>query len=284
MESRYSKNLCAFIDILGYKQLVESAEKSNEPLKIIFNLENMISEAIEKYIESRNKYKDLQISYEIFSDSIIITSALNEDETEEDMCMKIFDLALIVAGIQVQALNWDILFRGAISIGNHYRSSKVMFSKALTNAYMAEENNAIFPRVIIDTQNSKDKIFNSKRVLDGLLNTGLLAKYNDIYFIDYLGRAKSIGILGEEHRKMIISNLDKYKESERVFEKYIWLASYYNLRVAEDDIDIIPINKTLDDKFKFRVDSNPGIIILDENNEVTVIDINKMKHGETIYL
>ncbi|SHI36987.1 hypothetical protein [Clostridium intestinale] len=294
-KKEYNKSLCAFIDILGYKDLIDKAEESSEPLIIINKIEEIIEVCIKEYLDSKNTEDVNKYSYEIFSDSIIITTQIEHDETsegyEEYLYKEMYILCLIVAGIQVQSINYNIIFRGAISIGNHYRSKNLMFSKALVNAYKSESNKAIYPRIIIDTCYCNDKDLKSEKLLNSLIRSGLIFKDKDIYFVDYIGRINSLRYFGDfsernlkKHKTFIENNMKDYYNQSEVLKKYVWLASYYNYKLRIDDKDL-EIN--LDGYQKVELEEQirfTSVFIVESDEGKRIIDPSKISPGTTIIL
>lgn len=304
----YTKNLCAFIDILGYKNLVNDSEKNSNAISIIKKLEEIIGKTITEYIEYSSHGNMGPFDYEIFSDSIIITTPISLDYDDYSQSQvkcdtyirylrdKLFELCLILSGIQMQALHADIIFRGSISIGNHYRSQKIMFSKALVNAYTSETKNAIYPRIIIDTIYQNDAL-NSKEILESLHRMGILLKDNDCYFVDFIGRMLTFRTWSPEVtqysiielKELIEKNLKIYEINEgskKVFNKYIWLANYYNFQVKDTDLKInIKNPNIIETNFQKATQQHAGIIIYDDDNNIEkVIDLTKLKPNEQIWL
>ncbi|MCE5221187.1 MAG: hypothetical protein LLF98_07945 [Clostridium sp.] len=305
-DTGYTKHLCAFIDILGYKNLVNDSEKKNNSISIIKKLEEIIGNVITEYIEHSSHGNMGPFDYEIFSDSIIITTPITLDygdynrsqlELAPYICYlhdKLFQLSLILSGIQMQSLHADIIFRGSISIGNHYRSSKIMFSKALVNAYTSESKNAIYPRIIIDTVYQEDAL-NTKEILESLVNMGILLKDNDYYFVDFIGRMCTFNTWSPEIteinlmelKELIEENLklaSKDDSPKKVLHKYIWLAKYFNFSVKYTNLKINIDNPTVvKTNFQKAIPQHPRITIYDDDDNIEkVIDLTKLKPNEEI--
>jgi hypothetical protein len=293
----YKNHLCVFIDILGYKNLVDQAEESKEPTLIIDTIEKIIQECIIEYIDFKNEGDNKKYSYEIFSDSIIITVLVKDCDNKEEYINHIYYelslLILIICGIQIRSLMHNIIFRGAVSIGNHYRSEKVMFSKALVNAYNSEKDDAIYPRIIIDTIHNKDEALRSNKLLDSLVYSRLLLKNKNSYFVDYIERIYQLGAISFElsrmylvqHKELIENNLNLHKANDKVLNKYIWLAKYHNYRVGKRDKELeIYLEDSQECKFEESSKKAPAIFIENEEGTMSILDLKNMKPGDTIYI
>lgn len=274
---KYRKHLCAFIDILGYKNLVETVDKSSNPMLFIKKLESLIQKGITSYIKFMNESpkklcpdKSKEFNYEIFSDSIIITTSIEDDISEGDFTRKLICLCLILAEIQVESMQYGIIYRGGISIGNHYKSKNILFSKALVNAYLTESEEARYPRIVVDTIHNEDNYLTFPRVLETLLEAELLIKDDNCYFVDYVYRLKRYGYrYVEKHKKYIETNLVSNKETTKVLEKYIWLAEYHNYKMINSWKDYrININETVNPCFEGRTTRTSFVETYDEENNL----------------
>lgn len=251
----YSKNICAFIDILGYKNIVEEAEKDKEnPIKTIKKLENIIQECIKEQIERFGEMdENIKFDYTIFSDCICIVTPIKYELSEDPRFTyskdysddyinanqkRLYLIVLLLADIQMLALEHNIIFRGAITVGNHYSSENVMFSNALVKAYTAESKYAIYPRIILDNTHDND-FLNLYQVINAMVHNGLTVRDKDIVFIDYVGRINNMRMIGpgfterhlSYHKKFIEDNLTIYRDDKKVLKKYIWLAKYHNFKL-----------------------------------------------------
>jgi hypothetical protein len=132
MEIKYTDKLVAFIDVLGFANLVYSDTK--EPLLKYFNY------VIEEFTADSATY---HFDYLLISDSIVIYA----DATKEN-----FELMCIaISKLQMKLITRGIIVRGGLSSGGLYidKSKSIIVGTALINAYQLE-NEAQFPRVIID--------------------------------------------------------------------------------------------------------------------------------------
>ncbi|MGJ1501389.1 hypothetical protein [Sphingobacterium multivorum] len=159
---RYSRKIVAFIDILGFKQIVEQSESDRSKLELIYNALEFLKgreqngEWNSRYIviEEDAQKKDLT-AFEIaekthctcFSDSIVISVDCEDDsKLNESLSTMIANIATIGA----RFITEGILLRGAISIGNLIHSSNgLIVGPALVDAYQLESTVAKTPRIIL---------------------------------------------------------------------------------------------------------------------------------------
>lgn len=163
MKVEYKKGFVVFLDVLGFKNMVK-----NEKSKIERYLDIVYRE-IEK-LKNIDIKKD--INNIVISDSIILSV---DTKTSCKENIKIFShLCLFVALVQEALALENIWLRGAISFGDIFfdEKRKQIIGQGYINAYLLEEKQAIYPRVIIDNriinfleQNSSKELIKSVNAL-----------------------------------------------------------------------------------------------------------------------
>ena len=251
----YTEHFFAYIDIMGYKCLINEVEKGEkDAIEVISSLKELIEERIQGHIDETNtSWRDSDysaiIKYIIFSDCICLYAptyperkemprSIYSDKYSQEYIDRNYILLnqfiLMVADIQMFGLRNKLIFRGAITMGNHYSDNTIMFSKALVDAYLAETNDAIYPRVIIKT--TDDNYLGMYQTINGLINDGKALRDGNSIFVDYIGRINALRYINPElakmyilfQRQIIIDGIENNKDNMRVLEKYKWLAEYYN--------------------------------------------------------
>ena len=251
MEYTYLKHLFVFMDILGYKSIVDEAENNiEEAAHIIKNIDKLVSNCIKKQLDRLQK--DFETDYVIFSDSICV--AIPIEKTQEDKYMdylaeRLRFLTYIVANIQLYALEYGIILRGAITIGNYFRNENIMFSKALIDAYTAESKKAIYPRVILYHESSDELLtayIKAKITYGEFL---YLQEEEDFVFVNYLANANEfynsifIRELVIKQRNIIEQGIIKFEENDVLLEKYAWLMNYHNTILHKKFSDLLVTDK-----------------------------------------
>jgi hypothetical protein len=248
---QYEERLIAFIDILGFKDIVRRSERSPRTLKLIYDSLSFL-----KMRENGSKW-DIQLieieedaqkknlaEFDIsdrtfcssFSDSIAVSVSYNEDNINESFSTLVANLSLVGARLMTSG----VLFRGGITSGNIHAENGIIFGQGLIDAYELESNTARFPRILI-----------SEKLLKKL-NYPLLSKHDRYPYHQYLKRFGD-GCVGfhqmiyfevlqnwvkmsetrlisslEKIKSTIIKGLDSTFEIPTVYEKYVWLKSEYN--------------------------------------------------------
>ncbi len=240
--------LVAYLDILGYSQLIKSGEYANIAYAAIdssifrwhayldktkFNLGGMVRD---------------HLGIQMISDTFIVTLDLQKAIPESDdssagfknIILNIF-FELISYLIQDCMRGLKLPIRGAVVCGKYYsqefsslKKNAFIFSEALVDAHNLAENVADVPRVLIDksvmaymypiritsTRPDREILYD----VDGL-------PYLNIYSSIFTDEAL-IPIL-QGISVVIKSNLEKNKDKLEILRKYHWFANFHNKIVNE---------------------------------------------------
>ncbi len=225
---RYQPHLVTYIDILGFRELVQ--QKSP----------NFISWAIRQVqqITVPNVYtnKHKGENYVNFSDLIVHTIPLdqrNQNGSEEILLAEIKYIAMV----QAVLIEKGLLLRGAITIGKIERSYDVLFGPGLISAYELERDYAHNSRIVLDNQLLES--IKSKRSFE-VLSDCIRLDDDGLVFVDYLGFMQKVlnndrmsyHRLVETHKNLIEKNLLNFQNNKRVLSKYLWLRKYHNAIVC----------------------------------------------------
>lgn len=174
---KYENRYVLFLDILGFKKLVQDTENDDTNTKIK-KLHNTLS-----IIQTFAKSKPMQRTATQFSDSIVISFIQENDSELIYLLDEIIDLLM-------ELVSNGIICRGAIAYGKFFHDNKILFGPALVDAYETESKAAMYPRIILDKSiiktfkehkiiNTKNKIY--KKNIDLFLKEDL----DDRLYIDY---------------------------------------------------------------------------------------------------
>ena len=225
--------IVGYIDFLGTKSEIKN-NKSQTVAEYLTSIYNVFKNSIDKLNsmpEIKSEIKS-EIKYKIFSDNVLICIPCETNASREKYCEVVFYIVLIIAYAQFNALAINKLFlRGGICEGLLNINDTFVLGEALIHSYKIENNDAKFPRVIID-DNVIKKMGNYKNDL-------IIADYNDWIGIDYdnkyyINFLKVIDKLCDksnsvEKEKCIISILgnlqDKFQNLQdyHILSKYKWL-------------------------------------------------------------
>jgi hypothetical protein len=218
--------LFAFIDILGFKELV--FRDSKLAMQAIDLIDGNLRHVLKVLKGTHGKL----FSAKLFSDCICVSC----DYSSGNISPMLYELAFVQLYLALDG----IFLRGALSRGLHFENDRMIFSQGLISAYELEQK-AIYPRIIVH-KDLADTI-----LIDNSTNTPLytpfkakdfLVKSPDGYFfIDYLNLLWEEGFEHQEelstHKKAILSNVRAHIDNAIIVEKYRWLAEYHNVKFKE---------------------------------------------------
>jgi hypothetical protein len=249
----YQLRIVAFIDILGFSELIKDSENNQSKLDQIQNVlrylkkweSNGIKDWDINFIEIEEDAQKHGIEYfkingntacTCFSDSIVVSVLFDENRINEIISTLIANLSFIGAKL----IKSGILVRGGLTFGNLLHTDDgIVLGQALIDAYQLEKKSAKFPRIILS-----DKLLKK-------LNYPLLTHCNRYPYHQYLDRfddgcvgfhqliyyqvmqsAPTFSYSFKEEldviRKVIIAGLDNSFENPDVFQKYKWIKDEYN--------------------------------------------------------
>lgn len=257
---KYERRLIAFIDILGFKEIVKQSESDTSKIELIYSVLEYLKdwENTEKWdlkfveIEESAQNKGMN-NFDLrgktitttFSDSIVVS--VKVDGNVNEMAST---LIVNLAYIGTVLLEKGILIRGGLTIGNiiHIDNGTV-FGQGLIDAFMLETRSAKYPRIVLSDKllselhyplETKRNRYPYHQYLDRY-NDGCVGFHQLIYYqVIESWTEMTPGLLTEslsKVRKVIISGLDSSFEKPEVFEKFKWLKEQYNKLIILNDFD-----------------------------------------------
>ena len=151
-EYKTKESFVAFIDVLGFSQMILDDGGKGDKLKVI---KDAISEAT-KLLEDRKQipnhpyafwYKEFQVKS--FSDCFCFSIPLDFDGGDKDYMQNFLSFYVWIEAFCNTLLKNGFLCRGGITQGWHYYDDKIIFSKALVDAYLLESKKANHPLILI---------------------------------------------------------------------------------------------------------------------------------------
>lgn len=255
------ETIISFIDILGYKNLVN--EHCND-IDIIRSLEDLLRKSSVGLVEKLKQFPsgDEQIVEEYYqnvlsmvtvryiSDSVLFTLPISKIEfshhsfTKEDTaahCAHLY-FGLIAKFCTLFISKTGLVFRGGISKGPHYESAfnsdgihnLFIFSKAYIDAYELEKK-AEAPRIIVDdalwlylSELPNDTCRHFLDDGDGRRSFDIYCSLQHDTYSESLLTAIKKGVEAN-----MIKNINKHNE----LCKLIYFARFHNMRVRKDKLD-----------------------------------------------
>lgn len=248
----YQDSLVAFIDILGFKELIKKSLVDGETFKLITSTIDFLKALEEPSEWRRSKSLDSSIDCELntnpdykikdkmtttcFSDSIVISIKVNNNSTS--ILNVVSALTAHLSRIGTILFTHGILIRGGITSGKliHSQNGKI-YGQALIDAYSLESEFANNPRIILSKKliNKLDFSTHSQQLYKKILvrfSDGFVG-FHQFKYVEHFNSNNNIpqtqvDMLLDKIRKKIIKGLDEHFELPSVFYKYKWLMLQYN--------------------------------------------------------
>ena len=262
LDISYKNGIVAFIDILGFKEIVKKSERNPKQLRTVYesleflkkrelpNKWNLQLIEIEEDAQKRGM-RDFDISNRTFStafsDSIVVSVMVEKNDIHASLSTLLANLSFVGSKLIIDG----ILIRGGITIGKIiHTQTGIVFGQGLIEAYQLESRAAKYPRIILSDNlisklnyplNSKKERFPYhqylKRFSDGCVGFHQLIYFQVLQSWEKMSKSKLESSLNKA-KKNIIAGLDSSFESPEVHEKYLWLKREYQ------DLIIINVKKS----------------------------------------
>lgn len=168
----YSDHSVGLIDILGFRNHLETAGKDARAVHAIWRLLTSARDQIREYEEEETGVPANKAFVQMYSDSILVTDQVDCGQASTAILE-------LIALFENQAAQTGFFFRGGVACGSLFRQGEVVFGPALVEAYDIESRAASWPRVVLSPHSlaafhTEDLDFYTRRAEDGLR------------FVDYL--------------------------------------------------------------------------------------------------
>lgn len=262
IEKEFEKERClvAFLDILGFKDIVDKYVNPNNPgdKKILGDIKNALDKSLEVIREGQYSKYNL-VKYKVFSDctSFSVLEAYGSPLEASMFCL----LMTLVKNYNIQLMTHNIYPRGGISTGVHYEDENMIFSESLIKAYTLESKKALYPRTILDKELVKrfKKLWKyqkeivsrhgtHKLIITDKKGVTFVNPFNGFYSTDQDHFEKMRKTFWNENKfndyvkqldnnynyeilKKVTKNIEENKGNEKVLPKYEWLKEllYWNI-------------------------------------------------------
>ena len=138
--AQYDDRYCAFVDILGFRQLIESLSKDPQQVAALRNV-------LRRVRNPATSAKEV-VRAQSISDAVALSAEVNADGLSAMFRMLTY--------LSIDLLCQGFLVRGAVVKGPLYHDDSMVFGKALVDAYHLESEIARFPRIMVSREVRED--------------------------------------------------------------------------------------------------------------------------------
>jgi 6,7-dimethyl-8-ribityllumazine synthase len=245
VKHRFENRFIAFVDILGFSDLIERMSREDRLFKTVRDALG----SVDKQARIFKRYRS-DVEGKLFKDGSSSVSSSDLQMTAFSDCYVLSEVEKawhVVAAVQAlgsQFLAEGILTRGAVVQGQAYHKDRVLFGSGIIEAYELESKVAVYPRILVSgdvrqavwdyhTQRWKGQLL--KRDVDGCWFVNLLVPSLSKW--KALSNAPS-GNDSHAHlttvRKSLISAWKRVQGDTRRMSKVWWLIHRFN-RLAEKE-------------------------------------------------
>lgn len=198
----------ALLDVLGYRaKIEEDRQRASEDFKV----------KLEASLAVLSGLNETEVGYQAISDTIIIANHPSA---------RFADLLLILKEVHFAFLEQGLFLRGGVAFAPHFKSGPITYSHALPVAHHLEQSQAIYPRIVVDS--NIIEMFSQREKLESeasfVRDEGLLCVENGVYFVNVArGREREYYDLS---KKIYLDEESVLEGKEHVLAKHRWLQNY----------------------------------------------------------
>ena len=167
----YEDRIVAFVDVLGFKGLVDS---SKNDVKVLRNITSALSTLYEWIWKWEADGGDSSFAFTQFSDSVVL-SALADTQDSFEMLLQ------LMLGIVDIAYSNCIIVRGGIARGKLIHDNEMVVGPAMVDAYFLESQIAKYPRIVISEELKTEFEVNLQEYVDSQPNLTEIPSFNRIF-------------------------------------------------------------------------------------------------------
>ena len=229
----------AFLDVLGFKELINAAETTANGMAELRSLINEVDAHVSFDNQGLDKLVPVKVhpDYIFVFDSIIISVPIYHQG---------YDGLAIVALKSVQIaqklLDLGFIVRGGLSVGPVMHEKKNIFGNGYIGAYLAQEKVAKHPRTIM-TDKAKAHFQKAVHLSSPLHQLDLWVKYENELILDtfhpsYLPKERgTIENSFKHYKKVIYDKLLTLPLGEESRSKWEWMAGFFNSALKRHQIN-----------------------------------------------
>lgn len=230
----YQQRYCAYIDILGFKELVNRLAAGGTPFEF---LKELLSKLHNPWNNLGGMRTDADFRVQSMSDAVVISTT--------PTAWGLVKILHAISDLTRDLLMQGYFIRGAIAKGGLYHDDKMVFGDALVAAFKLEQEIVRFPRIMVSSE-----IFNEARAdeeFGATMYTSILKGDDGPYHAHTLEPLAKF-LQGAQHskdaeavkleleqwveiQKKIEQRFAEAADTPRNYEKVKWFVNYWNQTV-----------------------------------------------------
>lgn len=217
MGKEYTNCYIAFIDILGFKKMIETAP--------CFEIYEIYAKRMKKplsriYLGHELCFDMSDIKMKVMSDSICFYVDSRKPNA-------LIGLIFLCQSFQEQLIQLQepILTRGAIVKGEIFAENDIIYGPGFVKAYLMEENNAKYPRIIMTKDTIDSAKENTENNMNGLIHQCVFLDFDTFYVVDYWELLEGLDV-EDIHCACLLSYINHILDTttdKSIHDKYLYM-------------------------------------------------------------
>lgn len=168
---QYEDRVVAFVDVLGFKDLVMQSQSDE---RVLLNITSALSSLYEWIWQWEADGCNSSFAFTQLSDSVVL-SAITDTQDSFEMLLQ------LMLGIVDIAYNNGVVVRGGIARGGLIHDKEMVVGPAMVYAYLLESKKAVYPRIIISEELKNEFDANLQEYVDSQPNLDEIPSFNKIF-------------------------------------------------------------------------------------------------------
>lgn len=230
------QSIVAFIDILGFSQMVTSSTRQEESQRLLDTIYAAVQDSrklARGSVEHEPGARSVAWVTKFFSDNLALGFPLGDGDRDHANAA-----ALVVRAAQQYQLSMALsgfFLRGALTVGDLCLTDEIIFGSSLIECYQLESKASIVPRVILTESLWKplSRIQKSEsHSFETAVGQSICRDVDGWWFVNYLqGACSNSGVnweFIERHKRSILESLAGTTRHD-VLPKFGWACRYHNV-------------------------------------------------------
>ncbi len=227
----YRERYVVFLDLLGFKALVEAAEEDK-------NEHERLQDVLQRLSQTLCINPGFGSRFSYFSDCVIITA----DPTPEAL----WDVFRSISTLTSNLLQCDVFVRGALTRGGAFHNDQYAYGTAVSRAAMLEQDEVINPMTLLSPEVAQDVAsyhprFRQRLEEDEQPDVNETPRHFVHYLMEFAEYHRTPALPGKVSRDVDATRIAFYtsrrllQDKGKVLEKAKWFQRYWNRTVARPD-------------------------------------------------
>jgi hypothetical protein len=212
----YRERYCAFLDILGFRELVEELKDG----KLDFKFIQLMLQDIHNPPAQLNRLARSDFKAQSISDAVAISAPVNASG--------LLDIITAAERMTIDMLLRGYFVRGAVVRGRLYHDDQMVFGEALIHAYQLESQIVRYPRIMLTRPVADDFLNYCNGPLPPNYSERIRCASDGPWHLHVVRPNAMTAQIRDQIRLQLERKLNEAMDHPAHFEKVKWFADYWN--------------------------------------------------------